>query len=308
MITCQDWRDASPDEVGPLFDAECTRWYRSLGWDYRSCCRVLEAGRSERRLPGLLARDAHNRVAGWTYFVLHEQTLHIGNLVAENPAVVPALLHAITDGEQARQARRLSCFLYPRSPEVETALAESRFAIERHGYWQRRLDRVAATTDGAVRPDDREFLLRGWSAQATSDLVGLFARAYEGMPQARCFAPDGRPGQWAAYVAQIVHSPACGRFDPALSLLAETRAGDLAGAVLVTALSDRTAHIAQMAVATEYRGRGLGERLVLSVCQQACNARYDRITLLVAESNDRASRLYARLGFEPAAAFLFADR
>jgi ribosomal protein S18 acetylase RimI-like enzyme len=63
-----------------------------------------------------------------------------------------------------------------------------------------------------------------------------------------------------------------------------------------------------MAVAPEHRGLGLGECLVLSACQRACNACYDRVTLLVARSNDRAGRLYARLGFESAATFLYADR
>jgi len=322
MISCEDWRDASRDEVDGLFDAECARWLGSCGWDYRPACRLLEVARGRRRLPGFLARDLHHHIVGWTYFVLHDGTLHIGNLVARDAAVVRTLLRAVLHAPERKQARRLSCFLYPNLPAIETVLARLHFAIERHAYLQRPLSGESAVAGGAggagrarltgptrlTRPDDGEFVLRDWSPQAMPDVVRLFARAYEGMPQARCFAPDGRVEQWDAYLGQLLQTPACGRFEQALSLLAETRAGKLAGAALMTAVADRTAHVAQMAVAPEHRGRGLGERLVLSACQRACNARYDRVTLLVARSNDRAWRLYARLGFESAAAFLYADR
>jgi ribosomal protein S18 acetylase RimI-like enzyme len=328
MISCEDWRDASRDEVGGLFDAECARWLGSCGWDYRPACRLLEVARGRRRVPGFLARDLHHHIVGWTCFVLHDGTLHIGNLVARDAAVARTLLRAVLHAPERSQARRLSCFLYPNLPAIETVLARLHFAIERHAYLQRPLSgesAVAMSSGGAgraggarltgptpftrpARPDDEQFVLRDWSPQAMPDVIRLFARAYEGMPQARCFAPDGRVEQWDAYLGQLVQTRACGRFEQALSLLAETRAGELAGAALVTAVGDRTAHVAQMAVAPEHRGLGLGECLVLSACQRACNARYDRVTLLVARSNDRAGRLYARLGFESAATFLYADR
>jgi ribosomal protein S18 acetylase RimI-like enzyme len=310
MISCEDWRDASRDEVAGLFDAECARWLGSCGWDYRPACRLLEVARGGRRVPGFLARDLHHHIVGWTCFVLHDGTLHIGNLVARDAAVARTLLRAVLHAPERRQARRLSCFLYPNLPAIETVLARLHFAIERHAYLQRPLSGESAVMT-PLRPGSRsgeQFVLRDWSPQAMPDVIRLFARAYEGMPQARCFAPDGRVEQWDAYLGQLVQTRACGRFEQALSLLAETRAGELAGAALVTAVGDRTAHVAQMAVAPEHRGLGLGECLVLSACQRACNACYDRVTLLVARSNDRAGRLYARLGFESAATFLYADR
>lgn len=308
MITCEDWRDAPPDVVASLFDAECARWYDSLGWDYRPSCRLLDAARRKGRLSGLLARDDRGDVVGWTYFLLNQETLQIGNLVGKDAAAVRRLLRAVAHAPEARKARRLWCFLYPNLPAVESTLVRIRFAIERHAYLQRPLCGEPAVAASRRPSENREYVLRGWAPQLIPNLARLFARAYQGMPEARCFAPDGHGEQWTTYVGHLVQTPACGRFEGALSLLAETPAGELAGAVLVTTLADRTAHIAQMAVAVEHRKQGLGDRLVRSVCERAREARYDRVTLLVAESNDPARRLYRRLGFESAARFLFAER
>jgi ribosomal protein S18 acetylase RimI-like enzyme len=63
-----------------------------------------------------------------------------------------------------------------------------------------------------------------------------------------------------------------------------------------------------MAVAKGHRKRGLGTGLVALACERAREARYEEITLLVAESNESARRLYDRMGFEPVATFVYADR
>jgi ribosomal protein S18 acetylase RimI-like enzyme len=76
----------------------------------------------------------------------------------------------------------------------------------------------------------------------------------------------------------------------------------------VAALGERTAHIAQMAVAPGHRGCGVGRRLVQLAAERAGHGGFDRLTLLVAQSNPGARRLYERAGFEAAAEFVFADR
>jgi ribosomal protein S18 acetylase RimI-like enzyme len=304
MLICEDWRNVPPDVVAPLYDAECARWYGSLGWDYRPSCGLIEAARTGGRLPGLLVRDDRGKIAGWTYFLLHQDTLQIGNLVAREDAAVGVLLRATMSRPEAARARRMSCFLFPGSPAIEDALARTQFSVLRHAYLQRAL--CAEDVSHAAAPAD--YILRPWSADVVPDVLALLGAAYEGTHEARCFAPDGDIGQWAIYVHQLVRTPACGRFERTLSFIVETRDREMTGAILVTALSSRMAHIAQMAVGTAHRRRGVGEWMVRVACERARQARYEYVTLLVAESNQRARRLYDRLGFGPSAEFVFADR
>ncbi|MNG06423.1 ribosomal-protein-alanine N-acetyltransferase [compost metagenome] len=60
------------------------------------------------------------------------------------------------------------------------------------------------------------------------------------------------------------------------------------------------AHVTNIAVRHDRRGRGLGERLLRRLMEQAAEYGMDRMTLEVRVSNERAQRLYERLGFEPA--------
>lgn len=60
------------------------------------------------------------------------------------------------------------------------------------------------------------------------------------------------------------------------------------------------AHITNIAVRTQYRGRKLGERLLMQIQSAAIFLGAERITLEVRASNVIAQRLYAKLGFIPA--------
>nr|WP_164779554.1 ribosomal protein S18-alanine N-acetyltransferase [Paenibacillus kobensis] len=60
------------------------------------------------------------------------------------------------------------------------------------------------------------------------------------------------------------------------------------------------AHVTNIAVRQDRRGRGLGERLLRRMKEQAAEYGMHRMTLEVRVSNERAQRLYERLGFEPA--------
>jgi ribosomal protein S18 acetylase RimI-like enzyme len=305
MITHEDWRDTPPEEIAGLYDRECRR-FAALGWDYRPSCEIVESARTSGRLPGLVARDGRRRIVGWTYFLLQQTTLQIGALLGDGAAIVRGLLAATLQTPDGQFARHLSCFLFPGGPAVESALVRLRFAVDGHQYLMVPLADPLEAGGPAVEP--LGLVQRPWAPRDLPELVRVLAAAYNGLPEARCFAPNGRTEEWARYLAQLVQTPACGRFDPAMTATAWTAQGRLAGLVIVTALADRTAHIAQVAVAPTHRRQGLGEALVRLACDRARRAGHDQMTLLVDESNGPARRLYARLGFEPAARFLFAYR
>jgi ribosomal-protein-alanine N-acetyltransferase len=60
------------------------------------------------------------------------------------------------------------------------------------------------------------------------------------------------------------------------------------------------AHITNVAVAPEFRGRGLGRAMMLHLMRTALHKKADAMTLEVRETNAVAQNLYASLGFEKA--------
>ncbi len=115
-MTCQDWRDAAPEEVAVLMAAERRRWMERLRWDTASSFAIVEQGRQSGVVPGWIARNHQGVAEGWIYYILHDGSLQIGGLTAARPAVARCLIDAVMRSAEADLARRLSCFVFPEGP------------------------------------------------------------------------------------------------------------------------------------------------------------------------------------------------
>jgi ribosomal protein S18 acetylase RimI-like enzyme len=305
-IRCDDWRHASGDLVAQLLESERRRWIDALHWDMGPSFQSLEHARATGEAAGLIALDGAGRTAGWTYYLLQNRRLQIGGLVAESGEVTRQLLDGVLKAPEAEMANEVLCFAFPSSTSLEGALARRRFEVRKYFYLRKTL------SPSSPAPVDRTPIadqLRPWSEQDGVDTVRLMARAYAGVPSARSFAPRGTLEEWATYLAQLIKTPACGRFLPEASLSAQHPADDrLRGVVLTTALQRDTAHVAQIAIDPAWRRRGLARGLMQHALQRAAAAGYWRLTLLVAEENTAARELYASLGFEAHGHFLYATR
>ncbi|HEY7789424.1 MAG TPA: GNAT family N-acetyltransferase [Vicinamibacterales bacterium] len=304
-----DWRDVPADVVRPLYEAEGARWTDALDWNLQPSWDVVEAARGAGQLPGVLAREADGAIAGWGFYLLHGDVLQIGALVGDRAGTVRGLLDTMLASPEAALAKELSSFLFPRGSAEQAAFVRRRIAVDRHLYLRRALqagERMAGADAEALSGGIR---LRPWRDDDAVALVRLLARAYRQAPSVRCFAPHERLEEWAHYLGQLLRTSACGHFLPAASFVAE-REGTPApvGLVVTTAISPRSAHVAQVAVEPDLARSGIGRRLVQAACGAARVAAYEQVTLVVADDNDPARRLYDRLGFEEAASFLFASR
>jgi ribosomal protein S18 acetylase RimI-like enzyme len=301
-----DWRDTPAPDLVPLYEAENRRWLDVLDWDLAPSWQIVEEARAAGRVPGLVARHADGRLTGWAFYVLHDGFLQIGGIAGDTAAAVRGLLERILESPEAGLARGFSCFLFPASPSLQSALGRQRFLLRRHLYLSREFDPRVAPTASALPAD---LHLRPLSRADLPDIVRLLARSYAGRPEARCFAPDARLDQWAHYVGQLLGTPAVGRYLPAASFVIERRDGPHpVGVVVTTSLSRRAAHIAQVVVDPGCRQSGLGRILVDAACNAAGEAGHARTTLLVAECNEAARTLYERVGFKQVAHFLYASR
>jgi ribosomal protein S18 acetylase RimI-like enzyme len=308
MLHYLDWRDAPAGLVAPLYDAECDRWQRRLGWNYRPSCAVFEAARRDRRLPGLIACTEDGAPVGWSYFMLHAGRLQIGALLGRDRFVLQGILGAVLRSPDARSASGVSCFFYPELPGAAGLLTRRHFAVFPHAYLRARLDAGPPAGLPAASARCAAYRVREWGEATLPDIARTFAVAYEGMREARCYTVTNRPDEWLLYLGNIDGGTICGRVNPSLSLFAQAPDGSTVAALVATDLAPGTAHVAQLAVAPAHRGTGLGARLVQLACSRAREAGFTRVTLLVAESNLVARRLYDRLGFESVDEFVFAYR
>jgi ribosomal protein S18 acetylase RimI-like enzyme len=304
-VTVEDWRNVSAADVAGLYDRERERWRSRLGWDVGPSLDVIESGRLQGRVPGYLARAADGTLAGWTYYILERRTLQIGALWAHTTDTLRTLLDRVLRSPEAEAALELMCFVFVEQPALESALLRRRFSVTPFFYLGAAAD-ACRTATGI--PDDVG-ALRRLDAEVGPPLVRLLARAYAGQGSARCFAPHGRMEEWAQYVGGLLHGQACGRLLPEASFVAGgSDRGEADGAVITTALGPSTAHIAQIAVGPDHRGRGLARRLMHAAAGAAAGLGYAELTLLVAGDNERALRFYAGLGFGERARFLYGRR
>jgi ribosomal protein S18 acetylase RimI-like enzyme len=132
-------------------------------------------------------------------------------------------------------------------------------------------------------------------------------RAYADDRSLRPFARQGTPSDWLDYVDALTMRPGCGVFSSQSSVV--IRDGQrLLGVALVTSIGPTTAHLAQLAVAQEARGRGLAQTLLSEARAHAGRVLgASRISLLVSTANSPALTLYARLGFRHAGDFVAAE-
>jgi ribosomal protein S18 acetylase RimI-like enzyme len=299
-LTCEDWRALSPTEIGPLIDAEAAAYRRELWWDVTGPWQPVEPARLAGALPGFVVRDDQGRVRGWTCFLDHHGVRQVAMLVSDSEAVTAALVEGVVTAPGATESRGALVCVRDAAPGLVRTLRERRFDVGLYRY---------LVTSPLTVPVARSSSARSWCPGDLEPVAELCARAYAESTDVRAFAPGGTRDEWLEYITTLVTGTGCGTFMPDASYLVPGDVpGELDAAVLATDLGYGTTHIAQLVVDPGARGRGLGRQLVDAVVRQAHADRRARVTLLVAESNRPAGRLYDAAGFTDRAQHVVAVR
>lgn len=126
-------------------------------------------------------------------------------------------------------------------------------------------------------------------------MTGLLAQLFA---QEADFRPD--PEKQRRGLQLILDNPALGRL---FVLRAGGRVAGMANALITvsTAEGAPVLLLEDVIVSADYRGRGLGRRLIEHVLAWAREEGMARVTLLTDADNDRAQATYGRLGFSPSA-------
>ncbi len=300
-----DLRHFSARQLRPLLEAEAALWYQRLHWEYRASTELLLQYLDSRILPGFVALD-RGRIVGYAFCVYENFKAVIGDIHASprepnHLAIVEALTrHLLELLEASPDIRRIEAqlLLFDQGilpPLIAAAVSpHTRFRSFPRLFLER--DLTFAPAAAPTFPADVE--LCRWSPGFYHPTAELVQRAYLGHidadinDQYRTLAGSER------FLHNIIRFPGCGTFDPEASfLLRDRRAHTLCAVLLCSRIAPDTAHITQLCVAPEARGRHLGQDL-LTVALRHLTARACRLlTLTVSEANPNALRLYTRAGF-----------
>lgn len=291
------WGDLPAPSLADFFGAERDRWATQLHWDYSQTLADVERARVLGQLPGFVVRDG-GRITGWSYHLVHRETLMIGHLSALHRDDTRRLLEATLASGEARSAKSMVVFGFVDAPSFTEELIAAGFVVEPYAYLSRDLSLP-------MDPPRRE--CGSYAFESNRSIARLLQGSYLTAPPNRAFAIRGTDCEWIEYVTQLTHGNGCGVFDPRASVVREG-GGMLDGVALVSAVSKETAHLCQLAVNPGARRTGLGVDLLAAACARAKQSGRARMTLTVASSNTAALGLYRRYGFTDIARFTFARR
>jgi ribosomal protein S18 acetylase RimI-like enzyme len=303
-----DIRQFDSHALEHLLDAEVLAWNLDLRWDYTSSRSLIANCLDEKRIAGYVLKEPAG-TSGYSFFFYEQGKGLIGNLFVDGPH------------ERIERAHRIlrhvleTLLATPGLTRVETQLPhfsfESLDPIFREHEFEGNLRRFmvlsmssprwspygsAAASQGKAAL--RDFRIVPWERRHDRGVAQVVLSAYRDHVDARINDQYASLDGTVHLVESILQQRGCGELLPTASLVAiHTPTSQIAGALAVTAVRARTAHIPQIAVAAEFQGRGIGVALLETAFRDLSRNRFEEVSLTVTDDNTGAVRLYESLDF-----------
>jgi ribosomal protein S18 acetylase RimI-like enzyme len=303
-----DLRTVRARALGALFSEEERAWREELHWDYSPSVEMIRRHVEAQTLPGYIAL-AHGRVCGYCFFVYEDEKGLLGDLYVladwrgEHPrgeAGIATLLveRALETLEHSPVVRRIEAQLIPFGLEPLAPVFVARgYEIFPRLFLYRAF--VPADAEPArERTPLARAAVRAWDDRWFDPMAELIAAAYAGHVDSRINDHYSTRAGALRFLKNIVLFPGCGVFQADGSFGAVGAEGELLGAVLVSQVAPRIAHITQICVRPERQGRGLGRRLLEVCLERLARKGFRGVSLTVTAANEPAVTLYHRLGFQ----------
>jgi len=320
-----DLRQVSSAQLAPLLEEEQAAWREQLRWDYRPSLALIKRHVDAHSLPGYVAlARSSRRVAGYVFFVCEDHKGLLGDLYVGQeflPRSVAAavraglatqlLEHTLTALEATPGVTRIEAqpILFGTEPLAPVFLAHN-FSSYPRLFMYKALEKTseakAPYTCGPYVPHtNTEWEIQAWSDGFFAAMAELMVSAYREHVDSRINDQYCTSSGTLKFLKNIVVFPGCGVFQPEASFVAlaepsgvERENRPLAGAILVSQVAARVAHITQICVRRELQGAGLGTRLLVRTLDHLRQRGYEGVSLSVTAENQPAVRLYHRFGFQ----------
>ena len=302
-IDVLDLRHFSARQMRPLLTREAEAWRTRLRWDYRSSTELLLQYLDSHILQGFAALD-RGRVCGYCFCVYEGTKAVIGDAFAAGH-------HSQSDADVTRSLLTHMLEMLRYSPDIDRVesqlllydagefadrLAGPGFTVYPRLFLECDLREPAPASGAIVVPSDLE--LASWTPEDYQAAGELVYTSYVGHSDAQINDQYRSLHGSLRFLHNIVRFPGCGVFEPGFSwTLRDRRSGALVGMVLCSRVGSDVAHITQLCIAQQHRGRGLGRALLGKSAESLLTQGFKALTLTVTESNQQALRLYEWFGF-----------
>lgn len=302
--------DVPSDEFQALLDAESRAWLQNLHWNFEASAQVVMGLLEGRRLSGFAARG-DGRLTGYCFHFFDGTKAMIGDLFTCSPDGSAEAIHLLDKSLEVIMntpgIRRIEAQLPHFSYHALNLWFRSRFF---EGYMRQFMslpfsdpttalslnDQLGMNNSVAAQPP--HFRLETWKRKYDRSAARLLFRTYRNHIDAAINDQYASLDGATRLVENIVTLRGCGDFlEPASFVLIHRSTSEVVGLVGATAVRPGTAHIAQIAVATEFQKSGLGRLMMEASMQRIREQGFNEVSLTVTSLNAGAVRLYERLGF-----------
>jgi ribosomal protein S18 acetylase RimI-like enzyme len=306
MAALPDWppepivelRRITAAQLEPVLDEETQSWAEGLNWDFRPSADLVRRFVNLQALSGY-ALAIGSQIAGYSYYVCEDGKGLIGDLCVlrehrtrENEH---ALLHAVLSAmNHTPGIRRVEAQLMMLQSPPDSGREYPRVFLEADLAQVRRL-LGKATPHAVISP---------WGEHRQEETARLIAAAYHGHIDSQINDQYRSVMGARRFLMNIVQYPGCGTFfAPASFAAASTQDHLLCGVSLASRVAGTAGHITQVCVAPQQQSTGLGyellRRSLIALAAHGCRT----VSLTVTSSNQKAIRLYERMGFHERRAF-----
>lgn len=292
-------RAISPVELWPVLEEEIGLWREELDWDFSGTADLISSLLHTRSLPGY-ALNVGESLAGYCYWVQENHKALVGNLyvrrgcrsIERENRLLEAVLQEIFS---ARRIRRVEAqLMLLEEPLSRPVPFESWLARHARSYMAFDLERAPGLPPGRAA---QEFVFEPWAYAYQAEAAAVIAAAYHGHVDAQVNDQYRTLAGARRFLVNLLQYPGCGLFLERASFVAQEPGGRLVGLCLASRIRAGVAHITQLCVVPEAQKRGVGYELLRRSLDRLWRDQYRRATLTVTEANDRAFRLYERVGF-----------
>lgn len=288
-------------ELDALLHEEVDVWRHRLLWNYRPSSELVGQFIDAHALQGKVL-CLQERPIGYSYYILEDSKALLGCLFLTKEEDTDThrvlLLRAVLDDIQGRgHIRRIEAQF------MLHAMPGNPAAMESHAHvYERLFMRVRfplAEDLPASAPAATDLRIEPWKERFQDRAAYLIEESYRG------HLDSGINDQYKSvegarrFLYNIIQYPGCGNFAPDASYAAvQMGSGRLMGCCLASNVDQGVGHITQICTAPAARGIGLGESLLVRSLDCLMGNGCHCATLTVTASNQRAIRLYEKLGFE----------
>lgn len=293
-----DLRQMRSRDLEPLLEEEKRLWREQLRWDYSGSSDLIRRFVDARALAGYAVLD-QGRPVGYSFFVYEDHKGLIGNLFVSGPysgvTESQLLTHVIETMQETPGIERIEAQLMTfGAGSLEPTFRRERFQAFRRQFMLLDLEPAGSLAPRALA----EAELRPWHERYFDDAGALITRAYRGHVDTEINDQYRTLAGATRFLKNIIHYPGCGTFNPAGSLLAfHRRTGLPCGLILTSVVHREVGHVTQVCVAPEFHGAGIGYELMRRSTEAFRAAGFAGVSLTVTSANQRAVRLYERMGF-----------